>query len=66
MEITRTDSQARRFDPTTDAPPVDPTLPLAARKPGGLGLHLLKNLMDRIEYHYADPVSTIQLYKKLE
>jgi anti-sigma regulatory factor (Ser/Thr protein kinase) len=64
--ISVTDFDADRFDPTTDAPTVDTRLPLEARVPGGLGIHLLKGLLDRIEYEYAHRVSTVHLYKKLE
>jgi anti-sigma regulatory factor (Ser/Thr protein kinase) len=39
------------FDPT-HGPEVDTTAPLEARKPGGLGLHLVRKLADAIEYRY--------------
>ena len=66
LQLTLSDQQATPFDPTAEAPSVDTGLPLGARTPGGLGIHLLKQLADRFEYAYADPVSTINLYKKLE
>lgn len=66
LQISVTDSDAPRFDPVADAPAVDPALPLDQREPGGLGIHLLKGLMDRIEYQYEEPVSTIRLFKRLE
>ena len=66
LQISVTDFHAPRFDPLTEAPEVDPTLPLAERTPGGLGIFLLKELMDRIEYLYEAPVATIRLYKRLE
>lgn len=37
------------FDPT-DAPPPDLTSDVEHRKPGGLGWHLVKQLMDEIDY----------------
>lgn len=66
IQITLTDFHAPPFDPLTQAPEVDPTLPLEQRTPGGLGIFLLKGLMDRIEYQYEEPVATIRLFKKLE
>jgi serine/threonine-protein kinase RsbW len=37
------------WDPLT-LPPPDTTAPLDARRPGGLGVHLVRNLMDRVTY----------------
>ncbi|MBV9825592.1 MAG: ATP-binding protein [Alphaproteobacteria bacterium] len=39
----------RPFDPTT-APDPDLTLPLDKRHPGGLGIHLMRSLTDRLGY----------------
>jgi anti-sigma regulatory factor (Ser/Thr protein kinase) len=39
----------RPFDPSA-APPPDLTKPLEEREAGGLGIHLLRNMADRIEY----------------
>jgi anti-sigma regulatory factor (Ser/Thr protein kinase) len=39
----------RPFDPMTRPPP-DPSLPLESRQPGGLGIALLKSLMDDVGY----------------
>ena len=39
------------FDPTT-APDPDLTLPLEQRTPGGLGIHLMRNVMDRLQYRH--------------
>lgn len=41
--------QAPPFNPTT-VPPPDVTLPLAQRPPGGLGIHLIRQLMDEVSY----------------
>ena len=35
-------------------------------KPGGLGLHLVKKMMDRVEYIHENRTGTINLYKRLE
>lgn len=37
------------YDPLS-APPPDTRSPLDARRPGGLGVHLVRKLMDRVEY----------------
>ena len=47
------DHGAARFD-VTQAPDVDTGLPIEQRNPGGLGLHLVKRLVDSIEYHYRE------------
>jgi anti-sigma regulatory factor (Ser/Thr protein kinase) len=39
----------RPFDPSA-APPPDVTKPLEEREAGGLGIHLLRTMADRIEY----------------
>jgi anti-sigma regulatory factor (Ser/Thr protein kinase) len=52
VEVTLTDSDAEAFD-VTRAPPVDITLPAEARQPGGLGLHLIRKLVDSIEYRHS-------------
>lgn len=44
-------------------PPLD--RPPAERTPGGLGIHLVRELMDGIDYHYADRTSTITLEKRV-
>jgi sigma-B regulation protein RsbU (phosphoserine phosphatase) len=63
--ITVTDFDAPRFDPTADAPEVDINQPLASRTEGGLGIHLVKKMMDRIEYSHGNRTGTITLRKRL-
>jgi len=60
------DSNCVRVDIRTDAPEVDPHLPIDVRTPGGLGIHLVKGLVDRIEYAYENRTGTIRLHKRLE
>ena len=64
MDLADPDSDP--FDLETDAPKVDPDLPLGERKPGGLGVHLIKKLMDRIECRYGGRTATFTLFKRLE
>jgi phosphoserine phosphatase RsbU/P len=52
VEATLTDYDVDRFDPT-GAPDANVTLPIEQRTPGGLGLHLIRRLVDSIEYHYS-------------
>jgi anti-sigma regulatory factor (Ser/Thr protein kinase) len=42
-----------------DRPPLE-------RKPGGLGVHLAKELLDDVRYEYAGGISRITLTKQLE
>jgi anti-sigma regulatory factor (Ser/Thr protein kinase) len=49
--VTLIDSDVDFFDPTT-APDADASLPIAEREPGGLGLHLLRRLVESLSYDY--------------
>jgi serine/threonine-protein kinase RsbW len=51
VEVSLTDFDVDPFD-VTRAPDVDTSLPLEARRPGGLGLHLIRRMLDSIEYEY--------------
>jgi phosphoserine phosphatase RsbU/P len=52
VEVTLTDYDVEPFD-ITRAPDADIHLPIEQRKPGGLGLHLIRRLVDSIEYRYS-------------
>ena len=52
VRVTITDSDAEYFDPQR-APQPDVGAPLERREPGGLGLHLVRELVDALEYRYA-------------
>src|SRR5512140_832600 len=59
-----TDFDADRFD-IREAPEPDVTLPIEDRTPGGLGIHLLKKMVDRIDYDYENRTSRVTIYKRL-
>ena len=52
VEVTLTDYDVDPFD-VTEAPDADIRLPIDERKPGGLGLHLVRRLLDSIAYEYT-------------
>jgi sigma-B regulation protein RsbU (phosphoserine phosphatase) len=52
VEVTLTDYDVEPFD-VTRTPEVDITLPIEKRRPGGLGLHLIRKLLDSVEYEYS-------------
>ena len=56
--------QGLPYDPLK-APPPDITLSAAKRKPGGLGIHIAKHLMDDARYEYKDGRNILRLRKDL-
>ena len=52
----------RPFDPTS-APDPDLALPLEERCPGGLGIHLMRGMMDRVDYRRSDGNNILRLEK---
>ncbi len=59
-----TDFDSHHFDPR-EAPPAKLEMPLHERKPGGLGIHIVKQMMNKVEYSYAGRVSKITLTRVL-
>ena len=58
------DFDVEPFD-VTRAPTVDTNKPLGDREPGGLGLHLVRQMADTLRYDYAERCSTITFTKTL-
>jgi anti-sigma regulatory factor (Ser/Thr protein kinase) len=52
----------RAFDPSA-APAPDTDIPLADRFLGGLGIHLIRRMMDRVDYRRADGENRLRLEK---
>ncbi len=53
VEVTLTDYDVERFD-VTQAPDANINLPIEERRPGGLGLHLIRRLVDSMHYEYSN------------
>ena len=64
LVISLTDFDVERFD-IRNVPDVNVELELDDRKPGGLGVHLVKRMVDDIDYEYVDGRSTTTLIKEL-
>ena len=63
LRVTITDS-GKPFDPTVQAP-VDTTLPAKERRIGGLGIHLVRHIMDSINYERTGELNVLTLRKKV-
>ena len=62
--ITMTDFNVHRFDPTRTQP-YNINSDLKSRPVGKLGIHLIKQIVDRIEYCYLDNNSIIKMTKQI-
>ena len=60
LEVTLTDSGVAPFD-VTKSDPVDIGRPVDQREPGGLGLHLIRQLVDSLEYEYDSESRTSRI-----
>ena len=65
LAVSLTDFDVEPFD-VTQVPEIRVDRPLSERQPGGLGIHLVKKMMDRIEYQYVDRRGTTTFFKKLD
>ena len=59
-----TDCNTEHFD-LREQSEVDVDRSIDERKPGGLGIHLVRQFADHIDYHYADRQSTITISRRL-
>ena len=53
LEVTLVDRDVEPFD-ITRSPAVDIHAPIEERKPGGLGLHLIRQMVDSVDYEYNE------------
>jgi sigma-B regulation protein RsbU (phosphoserine phosphatase) len=53
IEVVLTDYDVDFFD-VTRAPDANVELPIEQRRPGGLGLHLIRRMLDSLEYQYSE------------
>lgn len=65
LRVRITDFDVDEFDLTKNARPVDVDLPLAERKPGGLGLYFVRETSESITYEYRDRNSIVTVTKTL-
>jgi anti-sigma regulatory factor (Ser/Thr protein kinase) len=65
LVVRLTDSGVEPFD-VTQAADADTALGLEERKVGGLGLHLVKRMVDSLDYRYEGRTSIITFTKNLE
>jgi anti-sigma regulatory factor (Ser/Thr protein kinase) len=59
------DSDVDPFDPAS-APDAGIDRPMDDRTPGGLGLHLVKSVVDKVSYEYENRQMTVTVIKNLE
>lgn len=65
VQMTLWDRDVEPFD-VTQVPEVDPERYIADRRVGGLGLHLVRKMVESIEYSYENRTSRILVVKRLE
>ena len=58
------EDNGKPFDPTFDTEP-NTTSPLESREVGGLGLHLVKSLADRVSYEFVEGKNRLTLEHEL-
>jgi anti-sigma regulatory factor (Ser/Thr protein kinase) len=60
----RVEDEGRPFDPL-QAPPPDLDLPLEDRPIGGLGIHIVRSVMDAVEYERRDGRNVLTMHKTI-
>lgn len=63
VRVTLTEFGVDPFD-VTQPRNVDAGVPIEQRRPGGLGLHLVQNMVDTLEYEYDDGRSKVRFTKQ--
>ena len=63
--IVRVVDDGREFDPLTDTPAPDLDANLEDRAVGGLGVFLVRKIMDEVSYHREDGLNHLTLTKNL-
>jgi len=63
VTVTLTEDDVDEFD-VTKPRVVDTSAPLSERAPGGLGIYLLQNIVDGLEYDYHDRRSSVVFTKE--
>jgi serine/threonine-protein kinase RsbW len=63
IRLELTDHDVEPFDPKS-VPRADVHLPLEKRTPGGLGIHLVKSVVDRVTYDYQDREMKVTIFKR--
>ena len=58
------EDDGRAYDPLA-RPPVDTSLPLEEKPIGGLGVHLIRSLMDQVEYRREGERNILRMKKKI-
>ncbi len=56
--------EARPFDPLNDTPEPDLEAGLEDRQIGGLGIHLVREMMDEVSYARVDNLNKLTLWKR--
>lgn len=62
IRLLLTDHDVDRFDPRT-VPEVDVTAPAEERQPGGLGMHLVRSIVDQVSYKYENRELRVSVVK---
>ncbi len=65
LRVAMSDHDCDYFDPQS-VDPIDTTVPLDGRAVGGLGLHLVRQLVEELQYHYANRTGTISFVVRME
>lgn len=63
LSVTFSDS-GKKFNPTNESDPRKHK-PLHNRKPGGLGIYMIKKLMDKVEYEYTAKHNILTIVKNI-